>query len=185
MAFGICAFANAEVTFDIAGESGAIVRAEPGLTEMAAARCVLDGEIVIAGSGALDFPALLQRIHPAASRVNLLAKETPASFVAFDALVLGDESLLAVPFFARRERLERALANAAPPIHLTPATHDRAVAEDWFKRFEGAGLDGVVAKRVESPYSPGERSMVKVKHQRTADCAVAGFRWTRTAPAPR
>ncbi len=148
-------------------------------------RSVLDGEIVIVGSGGLDFPALLQRIHPAASRVNLLAKETPASFVAFDALVLGEESLLAVPFFARREGLERSLANAVPPIHLTPATHDRAVAGDWFKRFEGAGLDGVVAKRLESPYSPGERSMVKVKHQRTADCAVAGFRWHKNGPGTR
>jgi ATP-dependent DNA ligase len=140
-------------------------------------RCVLDGEVVIAGRGGLDFEALLLRIHPAASRVKLLAAESPASFVAWDLLALDDEDLREVPLAARRERLERALGHPAPPIHLSPATHDRALAEDWFRRFEGAGLDGVMAKRLEAPYRAGERTMIKVKHARTADCVVAGFRW--------
>jgi len=145
------------------------------------ARCVLDGEIVIAGDRGLEFEALLQRIHPAASRVRKLAAETPASFVAFDLLAL-DESLLAAPFAERRAKLESALAAARPPIFATPATRDRALAADWFSRFEGAGLDGVVAKRTGDAYHPGERAMVKVKHQRTADCVVAGFRWYRGEP---
>lgn len=140
-------------------------------------RCVLDGEIVIVGPGGLDFEALLLRIHPAASRVKLLAEQTPASFVAWDLLALGDEDLREAPLAARRKRLERALTGAAPPVHLSPATRDRALAEDWFRRFEGAGLDGVMAKRLDEPYSAGERTMVKVKHTRTADCVVAGFRW--------
>jgi len=139
-------------------------------------RCVVDGEIVIARGGALDFDALLQRIHPAASRVELLAREYPASFVAFDLLAL-DEDLRARPQAERRAKLEAALAGATPPVHLTPMTRDRATAEDWFRRFEGAGLDGVVAKHEELPYSPGKRAMIKVKHERTADCVVAGFRW--------
>jgi ATP-dependent DNA ligase len=141
------------------------------------ARCVVDGEIVIVGDGGLDFEALLLRIHPAASRVKLLAAQMPASFVAWDLLALGDEDLRSVPLAVRRERLEQALAGAARPVHLSPATRDRAVAEDWFRRFEGAGLDGVMAKRLDAPYRPGERTMVKVKHTRTADCVVAGFRW--------
>jgi ATP-dependent DNA ligase len=145
-------------------------------------RCVLDGEIVIAGPGGLDFEALLLRIHPAASRVKLLASQTPASYVAFDLLALGDEDLLERPFSERREKLEKALASAKPPIHLTPATRDLAVARDWFSRFEGAGLDGVVAKRLGSHYLPGKREMVKVKHARTADCVVAGFRWHKNGP---
>jgi ATP-dependent DNA ligase len=140
-------------------------------------RCVLDGEIVIAGEGGLDFEALLLRIHPAASRVKLLAEQTPSSFVAWDLLALGDEDLREAPLAVRRERLEQALAGAAAPVHLSPATRDRAVAEDWFRRFEGAGLDGVMAKRLDEPYRAGERTMVKVKHRRTADCVVAGFRW--------
>src|SRR5947207_14167704 len=140
-------------------------------------RCVVDGEIVIVGSGGLDFEALLLRIHPAASRVKLLAAQSPASFVAWDLLALGDEDLRDVPLATRRERLERGLARAAPPVHLSPATHDRALAEDWFRRFEGAGLDGVMAKRLDAPYRAGERAMIKVKHARTADCVVAGFRW--------
>ncbi|HSQ67312.1 MAG TPA: ATP-dependent DNA ligase [Polyangiaceae bacterium] len=140
-------------------------------------RCVLDGEIVIATGGALDFDALLLRIHPAESRVAMLAKQTPASFVAFDILALGDEDLRDKPQKERRARLEAALADAKPPVHLTPATRNRAVAEDWFERFEGAGLDGVVAKADSLVYSPGKRSMIKVKHARTADCVVAGFRW--------
>jgi len=145
-------------------------------------RCVLDGEIVIAGPGGLDFEALLLRIHPAASRVKLLASQTPASYVAFDLLALGDEDLLDHPFSERRERLERALATARPPIHLTPATRDLALARDWFSRFEGAGLDGVVAKRLSGQYLPGKREMVKVKHARTADCVVGGFRWHKNGP---
>lgn len=141
------------------------------------ARCVLDGEIVIVGAGGLDFEALLLRIHPAASRVKLLAEQTPASYVGWDLLALGDEDLREVPLAARRERLEEVLARAAPPVHLSPATRDRALAQDWFRRFEGAGLDGVMAKRLDQPYRAGERTMIKVKHTRTADCVVAGFRW--------
>ena len=145
-------------------------------------RCVVDGEIVIVGPAGLDFEALLLRIHPAASRVKLLAAESPASFVAWDLLAFGDEDLREAPLAARRERLEAALAGAAPPVHLSPATRDRGLAEDWFHRFEGAGLDGVMAKRVDAPYRAGERTMVKVKHQRTADCVVAGFRWHVKGP---
>jgi ATP-dependent DNA ligase len=139
-------------------------------------RCVVDGEIVIAGPKGLDFDALLQRIHPAASRVRKLAEETPASFVAFDLLAEGDEDLRTRPFEERRRRLERALAQARPPVHLTPATRDRATAEEWFRRFEGAGLDGVMVKPVALPYLEDKREMFKVKHERTADCVVAGFR---------
>ncbi|HEV8698966.1 MAG TPA: ATP-dependent DNA ligase [Candidatus Limnocylindrales bacterium] len=145
-------------------------------------RCVIDGEVVIARDGALDFEALLLRIHPAASRVNMLAAESPASFVAWDLLALDDDDLRDVAQGERRERLEGVLAGVQPPIHLTPATRDRAMAGDWFDRFEGAGLDGVVAKRVESPYQPGKRAMLKIKHQRTADCVVAGFRWHKNGP---
>jgi ATP-dependent DNA ligase len=140
-------------------------------------QCVLDGEIVIVGSAGLDFEALLLRIHPAESRVKLLASQTPASYVAWDLLALGDEDLREAPLETRRERLEQALGGAATPVHLSPATRDRALAEDWFRRFEGAGLDGVMAKRLDEPYRAGERTMIKVKHRRTADCVVAGFRW--------
>ncbi len=145
-------------------------------------RCVLDGEVVIVTAGGLDFEALLLRIHPAASRVKLLAAQSPASYVAWDLLALGDEDLREAPLAVRRERLEQALAAPAPPVHLSPATRDRAVADDWFRRFEGAGLDGVMAKRLDEPYRPGERTMIKVKHQRTADCVVAGFRWHKKGP---
>jgi len=120
---------------------------------------------------------LLLRIHPAASRVKLLAEQTPASFVAWDLLALGDEDLREAPLADRRARLERALSGARAPVHLSPATRDRALAEDWFRRFEGAGLDGVMAKRIDEPYRAGERTMIKIKHRRTADCVVAGFRW--------
>ena len=137
-------------------------------------RCVVDGEIVIAGSKGLDFEALLLRIHPAASRVKLLAEQTPASFVVWDLIALGDEDLRETPLEIRRKRLEEVVK---PGVHLSPATGDRALAEDWFSRFEGAGLDGVMAKRLDSPYRAGERTMIKVKHKRTADCVVAGFRW--------
>ena len=145
-------------------------------------RCVIDGEVVIVGLSGLDFEALLLRIHPAASRVKLLAAETPASYVAWDLLALGDEDLRAAPLAERRERLEHALDDARPPVHLSPATRDRALAEDWFRRFEGAGLDGVMAKRLDAPYRAGERTMIKVKHARTADCVVAGFRWHKQGP---
>jgi ATP-dependent DNA ligase len=145
-------------------------------------RCVLDGEIVIAGPNGLDFEALLLRIHPAASRVKLLAEQTPASFVAWDLLALGEEDLREVPLASRRERLEQLLRDAVPPVHLSPATQDRTLAEDWFRRFEGAGLDGVMAKRLDAPYRAGERTMIKVKHARTADCVVAGFRWHKNGP---
>ncbi|HYH07648.1 MAG TPA: ATP-dependent DNA ligase [Thermoanaerobaculia bacterium] len=158
----------------------------PELVEPLAAvlpeRCVLDGEIVIATNNGLDFEALLLRIHPAASRVKLLAEQTPASFVAWDLLAIGDEDLREVPLEQRRARLEEVLGNAQKPLHLSPATRDRALAEDWFHRFEGAGLDGVMAKRLDSPYRAGERTMIKVKHSRTADCVVAGFRWHKNGP---
>jgi ATP-dependent DNA ligase len=145
-------------------------------------RCVVDGEIVIARDGVLDFEALLLRIHPAASRVAMLARESPSSFVAFDLLALGDEALLDAPQAERRRRLEAALEGVVAPVHLTPMTRDRAVAEDWFRRYEGAGLDGVVAKDAAAAYEPGRRRMLKVKHQRTADCVVAGFRWHKNGP---
>jgi ATP-dependent DNA ligase len=145
-------------------------------------RCVLDGEIVIVGAAGLDFEALLLRIHPAASRVKLLSAQSPASYVAWDVLALEDDDLREVPLAARRERLEQALTRATPPVHLSPATRDRALAEDWFRRFEGAGLDGVMAKRLDAPYRPGERTMIKVKHARTADCVVAGYRWHKKGP---
>jgi len=143
-------------------------------------QCVLDGEVVIAGEGGLDFEALLQRIHPAASRIEMLARETPAAFVAFDLLALGTDDLRAQPFAERRRLLAEALADARPPVHLTPATDDPVVAATWFERFEGAGLDGVVAKRSDQPYKENERVMLKVKHERTADCVVAGFRWHKS-----
>ncbi len=144
------------------------------------ARCVVDGEIIIAGHRRLDFEALQQRIHPAASRVRLLAEQTPASLVAFDLLALGDESLMDLPFAERRARLEQALAGERGSIQLTPATRDAEVARDWFMRFEGAGLDGVIAKPLADPYQPNVRAMTKVKHARTADCVVAGFRWHKS-----
>lgn len=143
-------------------------------------RCVVDGEIVIVRGPGLDFEALLQRIHPAASRVRMLAETTPAQFVAFDLLALGEQSLLDRPQSERRQRLERALAEAGPSVHLTPATDDPAVAREWFRVFEGAGLDGVVAKPGGQPYTPDKRVMFKVKHLRTADCVVGGFRWHKS-----
>ncbi|MEZ0240168.1 MAG: ATP-dependent DNA ligase, partial [Chloroflexota bacterium] len=132
-------------------------------------RCVVDGEVVIAGDGGLQFESLLLRIHPAASRVKMLAEQSPASFIAWDLLAIGDEDLRSAPQAERRASLEAALAGRAqPPVHLTPATTDRALAVDWFDRFEGAGLDGVIAKRLDGTYQPGKRAMIKVKHQRTA-----------------
>jgi ATP-dependent DNA ligase len=145
------------------------------------ARAVIDGEIVIAGAGGLDFWALQQRIHPAASRVAMLAEKTPAAFIAFDLLALGDEDLTNTPFAKRRAALERALAAAEPPVHVTPITRDERVAGDWFEHFEGAGLDGVIAKRAELRYEPDKRVMTKIKHVRTADCVVAGYRVHKAA----
>ncbi|HET8758665.1 MAG TPA: ATP-dependent DNA ligase [Solirubrobacteraceae bacterium] len=139
-------------------------------------RAVIDGEIVIAGDGGLDFWALQQRIHPANSRVTMLAARTPASFVAFDLLALGDDDLTGTPFAHRRAALEAALADARAPIHVTPLTRDEAVARRWFERFEGAGLDGLIAKRADLTYQPDKRVMAKIKHVRTADCVVAGYR---------
>ena len=138
---------------------------------------VVDGEIVIATPNGLDFDALQMRLHPAASRVERLAKETPAAFVAFDVIAVDGQDLRGVVQSERRVRLERLLTNAKPPIHLTPMTRDRGQASEWLSRFEGAGLDGVMAKPVNGTYQPGKRAMIKVKHSRIADCVVAGFRW--------
>jgi ATP-dependent DNA ligase len=140
-------------------------------------RCVLDGEIVIASGRGLDFDALQLRIHPAASRVNLLSKQIPASIVFFDLLCEEDCDLMGEPFQLRRKALENLLSSAEAPLHLTPATADRTVALDWFRRFEGAGLDGVMAKPTSGAYEPDKRVMLKVKHERDCDCVVAGFRW--------
>ena len=145
-------------------------------------RAVVDGEIVVAQGEGLDFSALQLRLHPAASRVRKLSSEIPASFVAFDLLAAGDEDLREQPTVERRQRLEALLAEARPPIHLTPMTKDSTVAADWFKRFEGAGLDGVIAKPIDLAYEPNKRSMLKIKHRRTADCVVAGFRWHKDGP---
>ncbi|ASW54215.1 ATP-dependent DNA ligase [Plantactinospora sp. KBS50] len=141
-------------------------------------RAVIDGEIVVADTGrnTLDFEALQQRIHPAASRVNLLAEQTPASFVAFDLLALDRDDLTGRPFAERRELLERALAEAEPPVHVTPITSDEATARRWFAEFEGAGLDGLIAKGPDLAYQPDKRVMIKIKHKRTADCVLAGYR---------
>jgi ATP-dependent DNA ligase len=143
-------------------------------------RCVLDGEIVIAGGGALDFEALQLRLHPAASRVETLSRTLPASIVFFDALCNGEHDLRGIPFAERRAVLEALLAEARPPLYLTPATRDRALAADWFRRFEGAGLDGVIAKEAAGLYLSNKRAMLKVKHERDCDCVVAGFRWHKS-----
>jgi ATP-dependent DNA ligase len=144
--------------------------------------CVLDGEVVIATPHGLDFDALQLRLHPAASRVAKLAKETPSSFVAFDLLAAGGRDLRGAPQAERRAALERLLAEGRPPLHLTPMSRDRAVAAVWLARFEGAGLDGIVAKTADGVYEPGKRAMIKIKHVRTADCVVAGFRWHKHGP---
>jgi len=155
---------------------------EAPLLEQLPERCVIDGEVVIATDGALDFDALLMRIHPAKSRVEKLAAAKPASMVVWDLLCLGDEDLTQLPFAERRARLEKALAGAKPPLHVTPMTRDRDTAADWFARFEGAGLDGVMAKKESGLYEPNKRSMIKIKHKRTADCVIAGFRWHKKGP---
>jgi ATP-dependent DNA ligase len=148
-------------------------------------RCVLDGEIIVSVDGVLDFDALSQRIHPADSRVRMLAEKTPAQFVAFDLLALDDQNLMSTPLEHRRVMLERALINSqresGDMVHVTPATRDRAVAADWFVRFEGAGLDGMIAKDLQSTYQPDKRTMVKIKHERTADCVVSGFRFHKNS----
>ncbi len=141
------------------------------------AGCVVDGEIVIATDHGLDFDALQLRLHPAASRVAKLAKESPSSFVAFDLLAADGESIMDRPQRDRRAMLEKMLAKVRPPVYLTPVTRDRKVASEWLQRFEGAGLDGVMAKPADAKYQPGKRAMFKIKHARTADCVVAGFRW--------
>jgi ATP-dependent DNA ligase len=141
------------------------------------ARCVLDGEIVIVREDGLDFDALQLRLHPAASRVKLLSQQSPASIVFFDALSKDNRNLMGEPFGARRQELEALLSSAQPPVHLTPATTDRKVAADWFRRFEGAGFDGVMAKAVSGTYEPDKRVMLKIKHERDCDCVVGGFRW--------
>ncbi len=148
-------------------------------------RVVLDGEVVIARDGALDFEALQLRLHPAASRVALLARESPSSIVFWDVLAVDDRDLRAAPFAERRAELERLLAGVTPPVHLTPITADRATAADWFRRFEGAGLDGVMAKPRAGIYEPNKRVMLKVKHERECDCVVAGFRWHKRGARDR
>ncbi len=147
-------------------------------------RAVIDGEIVVADTerNTLDFEVLQQRIHPAASRVKLLSETTPASFIAFDLLALGDDDLTERPLSERRALLEEALAKAAPPVHVTPVTHDLDVARRWFQQFEGAGLDGLIAKKLDITYQPDKRVMTKVKHERTADCVVAGYRVHKSGP---
>ena len=145
-------------------------------------RCVVDGEIIVVVGDRLQFEVLSQRIHPAASRITMLSEQTPASFVAFDLLALGDDDLTPRPFEQRRAALEQALTDAAAPVHLTPATRDPELAQQWFSQFEGAGLDGVVAKPLAGTYQPDKRTMFKIKHQRTADCVVAGYRVHASGP---
>jgi ATP-dependent DNA ligase len=157
----------------------------PPLQEQLPARCVLDGEIVVAKDGALDFDSLQLRIHPAESRIKLLSKEIPASIVFFDLLAEGKRDLRPQPFEKRRQRLESVLASVGPPLHLTPTTSEFAKASDWFRRFEGAGLDGVVAKPVSGTYESNKRVMLKIKHERDCDCVVAGFRWHKKGERTR
>jgi ATP-dependent DNA ligase len=152
-------------------ESALRKRLQPGI--------VVDGEVVIEGENGLDFDALLLRIHPAASRIKKLAEETPASFIAFDLLAEPRKNLMNQPLKMRRQRLEELLSKASAPIFIAPATSDIGIAKDWFHRYEGAGLDGIVAKDITAPYVPGERMMIKIKHQRTIDCVVGGFRWNK------
>lgn len=152
------------------------------LLERLPERCVVDGEIVIAHEGRLDFDKLTERIHPAASRVKMLAEKTPASFIAFDLLALGDESLMNTPLTERRAKLAQALEGVGAPVHLAPSTTDIEVARHWFEQYEGAGLDGVIAKPLDLAYRPDARLMYKIKHERTADVVVAGYRFHKTGP---
>lgn len=157
---------------------------EEALLKTLPRKCVLDGEIVIVRGESLDFDALQLRLHPAASRVKKLAQATPSSFVCFDVLSEDSRDLRETPFEKRRQELEKMLESVKAPIHLTPATRDRGMASDWFRRFEGAGLDGVVAKPINGSYEPGKRVMLKIKHERDCDCVVAGFRWHRKDKEP-
>ena len=179
--FRALVFRGADDTFIQSRDSKPLDRYFPELHDSMTAAlppgCVVDGEIVIATPAGLDFDALQMRLHPAASRVAKLAAASPSSFVAFDLLAVDGESIMGQPQEERRRRLEKLLAKARPPLHLTPATRERKVALDWLERFEGAGLDGVIAKPEDLAYLPGKRMMLKVKHVRTADCVVAGFRW--------
>jgi ATP-dependent DNA ligase len=179
--FRVLVFRDGDELFIQSRDGKPLQRYFPELTaplqEQLPPRCVLDGELVIAREQALDFEALQLRLHPAASRVKLLAAQIPASIVFWDLLCVDDRDLMATPFRERRARLESILARARPPLHLTPATTDRATATDWFHRFEGAGLDGVMAKPLLGAYEPNKRVMLKVKHARDCDCVVAGFRW--------
>jgi ATP-dependent DNA ligase len=182
--FRAIAFKNARSVYLQSRDLRPLDRYFPDLHDALLARlptsCVLDGEIVIATPQGLDFDALQLRLHPAASRVAKLAAKTPASFVAFDVLSIGRKNVMGKPQAERRALLEELLEDARPPLYVTPATRERTTAVDWLERFEGAGLDGVVAKSVSLPYQPGKRAMIKVKHARTADCVVAGFRWHKT-----
>jgi ATP-dependent DNA ligase len=182
--FRAIVFRSADDVYIQSRDSRPLDRYFPELHDTLIARlppgCVIDGEIVIVTAQGLDFDALQLRLHPAASRVEKLAKQTPTSFVAFDALEIGQRSLMAVPQSERRAALEKLLAKVKPPVHLTPVTRDRSVALDWLTRFEGAGLDGVIAKPESGTYLPGKRAMIKVKHARTAECVVAGFRWYKS-----
>ncbi len=148
----------------------------PAFRKLAAAKVVLDGELVVVGSGGLDFGALQQRVHPAESRIRMLSEATPAWYIAFDLLAEGDDDLRKLELGQRRKRLEKLLKGVKPPIFVTPYTRDAATAAEWFEKFEGAGLDGVIAKSWQGAYVPGKRLWVKVKHQRTADCVVIGWR---------
>jgi ATP-dependent DNA ligase len=182
--FRVLVFRDGDDLFIQSRDSKPLQRYFPDLTAPLLAelpeRCVLDGEIVIAGAHGLDFEALQLRLHPAASRVKLLAGQMPASVVFWDLLCVGDEDLRDQPLQQRRARLVSLLAGVRPPVHLTPATTDRDTAADWFRRFEGAGLDGVVAKRLSGVYEPNKRVMLKVKHERDCDCVVGGFRWHKS-----
>jgi ATP-dependent DNA ligase len=183
--FRVLVFRDGEETFIQSRDEKPLNRYFPELLAPLSAelptRAVLDGELVIAKSGALDFDALQLRLHPAASRVALLSKQIPASVVFWDLLCEGDRDLRATPFHERRTRLAEVLSGASPPIHLTPATEDRATAADWFRRFEGAGLDGVIAKPAAGVYESNKRVMLKVKHERECDCVIAGFRWHKNS----
>src|SRR6185436_18396573 len=150
------------------------------LLEQLPRNCVIDGEIIIASSDGLDFGALQMRLHPAASRVEKLSKQIPASFVAFDVLAANGRDKMETPQSERRALLEKLLADARPPLYVTPMTEDRELAVKWLAQFEGAGLDGVIAKPVGGTYQPGKRAMLKIKHARTAECVVAGYRWHKT-----
>lgn len=184
--FRAIVFRDGEDVYIQSREKRPLVRYFPELVEAIREhfpeRIVVDGEIVIATDDGLDFSALQLRLHPAKSRVEKLSKEIPTSFVAFDLLAEGDEDLTGVPFEERRRRLEAVFATASAPIHVTPITEDVEVARDWFARFEGAGLDGVMAKKRSQIYEPKKRAMQKIKHRRTVDCVVAGFRWHKNGP---